>query len=83
MVDLPASSAIDFPVRDVNVFAYLNSVSNASLLAEPANRSPSDMHAPASMLQYAWLQNMKMLHTFTIQQNSFLIKSSTKFSLYL
>lgn len=83
MVDLPASSAMDFPVRDVNVFAYLNSVSNASLLAEPANRSPNDMHAPASMLQYAWLQNMKLLHICMIQQSSFLIKRSTKFSLYL
>jgi hypothetical protein len=53
MVDLPASSAMDFPVRDVNVFAYLNRVSNASLFAEPANRSPTAMHAPANMLQYA------------------------------
>lgn len=59
IVDFPASSAIDLPNKEVNFLAYMRSVLNASLLHDPANLRPREKHAPAKMLQQAWLKYLK------------------------
>lgn len=56
MVVLPASSEIDFPVKETNIWQKWSRALKASSLAVPAYLNPIEKHAPAIILQYAWLE---------------------------